>query len=166
MHFITFSYWFLFFVARGQICASRHYFPSRGGTVIEGREGTRAFHRHAKTFRGKPCQIFPTVSGEGFTSPVTHTHTQFEKVLKWAHTFWEKLSLSLYHSHTTVSGGSYEWLLGRRCVRLLLSVFCVTRDNVVLHCLSFCLPIGELNQERPLWLLSLWCVGFYEWMSK
>lgn len=45
------------------------------GESEEEEEG--AFHRHAKTFRGKPCQIFPNVCGEGSASPVTlsHTHT-------------------------------------------------------------------------------------------
>lgn len=40
----------------------------------DGGEGG-AFHRHAKTFRGKPSQIFPTVCGERSGSPVTRAHT-------------------------------------------------------------------------------------------
>lgn len=48
----------------------------RGSDNEKGQEetvGRGAFHRHAKTFRGKPSQIFPTVCGEGFASPVTHS---------------------------------------------------------------------------------------------
>ena len=51
-------------------------------TVGRGEGGRGAFHRHAKTFRGKPSQIFPTVCGEGFASPVTHTHTHTHTLRK------------------------------------------------------------------------------------
>lgn len=59
--------------------------------------GRGAFHRHAKTFRGKPSQIFPTVCGEGFASPVAHT--RFEKVLKAnTHTLGESVSHTQHRS--------------------------------------------------------------------
>lgn len=93
--------------------------PQRGKGEEGGRRGGGAFHRHAKTFRGKPSQIFPTVCGVGFASPVTHTHIQFEKVLEM-NSHWETFlfthstdhlhSPSLWYSHIyTVSGCSREW---------------------------------------------------------
>lgn len=74
-----------------------------------------AFHRHAKSFRGKPSQIFPTVCGKGlcfscYSVPLrkltvgesgAHTKTQ---VLSPNHLLW-------FTVQSTVSWCSYEWLM-------------------------------------------------------
>lgn len=58
-------------LGRGDVCVCVCLWGSVGGALL---------HVHAKTFQGKPCQIFITVCGKGFMSPVTHT--RFGKVLK------------------------------------------------------------------------------------
>lgn len=73
---------------------------SRGGDRVEevcvcsGGSGG-LLHVRTKTFQGKPCQIFITVCGKGFTSPVTHTDWESAKS---EHTHSGRSFLS--HTHT------------------------------------------------------------------
>lgn len=102
-----------------------------GEEEIVVREEGGAFHRHAKTFQGKPSQIFPTVCGESFASPVTHTYTYTHRV--WESAKSECTSVHSWHTRSFCGVCYFSFLLLTPFLLSIAEMYFLMSFSVVQH---------------------------------